>query len=86
MESKQGRKMSDSSPKPLPRLKDRMEALCVEMIDRGILFSEAQEQFEKCFIAEVVRRNLGNLTISSNKLGIHRNTLTKRINHYKIKQ
>jgi DNA-binding NtrC family response regulator len=78
--------MSDSSSKPLPRLKDRLETICVEMIDRGILFCEAQEQFERCFIAEVVRRNLGNLTIASAKLGIHRNTLAKRMNHYKAKQ
>jgi DNA-binding protein Fis len=77
--------MSDPSSKPMPRLKDRMEALCMEMIDRGILFSEAQEQFEKCFIGEIVRRNLGNLTVASTKLGIHRNTLAKRMNHYKAK-
>jgi transcriptional regulator with PAS, ATPase and Fis domain len=78
--------MSESSSKPLARLKDRIEAICVEMIDRGILFSEAQEQFEKCFIGEVVRRNLGNLTNASAKLGIHRNTLAKRMNNYRAKQ
>jgi len=78
--------MSESSSKPLARLKDRIEAICVEMIDRGILFSEAQEQFEKCFVGEVVRRNLGNLTNASAKLGIHRNTLAKRMNNYRAKQ
>jgi DNA-binding NtrC family response regulator len=78
--------MSESLSKPLPRLKDRLEAICTEMIDRGILFCEAQEQFEKCFIGEVVRRNLGNMTVASVKLGIHRNTLAKRMNHYKSKQ
>jgi len=78
--------MSESSSKSLPRLKDRLETICVEMIDRGILFSEAQEQFEKCFIIEVVRRNFGNLTTASAKLGIHRNTLGKRISLYKAKR
>jgi DNA-binding NtrC family response regulator len=78
--------MSESSSKPQPRLKDRLENICVEMIDRGILFSEALEQFEKSFIAEVVRRNDGNLTMASDKLGIHRNTLAKRMNHYKAKR
>ena len=45
--------MRDSSPKP-PRLKDRLEEICTEMIDKGILFGEAVEQFENCFISEVV--------------------------------
>jgi DNA-binding NtrC family response regulator len=77
--------MSDST-KPPPRLKDRLEAICVEMIDRGILFSEAAAQFEKCFIAELVDRNDGNLVRSAKRLGMHRNTLAKKIAVYKIKQ
>jgi DNA-binding NtrC family response regulator len=77
--------MSDSAAKQ-PRLKERLETICVEMIDRGILFSEALGQFEKCFIAEVVRRHDGNLVRAAAKLGIHRNTLAKRMNHYQTKR
>ena len=61
------------------RLKERLENLCSEMIDKGILFSEAVEQFEKCFITEVVRRNDGNASRAADRLGIHRNTLAKRL-------
>ena len=75
--------MSDSPAKPQPRLKDRLDSLCVEMIDRGILFLEAKEQFERCFICEVVQRHDGNLVRAASQLGIHRNTLAKRINQYK---
>jgi transcriptional regulator with PAS, ATPase and Fis domain len=78
--------MSDTSSKPQPRLKDRLETICVEMIDKGILFSEAVGQFEKCFIGEVVRRNEGNLMRAAADLGIHRNTLAKRMNHYRSKR
>ena len=78
--------MSDTSSKQQPRLKDRLEAICIEIIDKGILFSEAVEQFEKCFIAEVVKRNKGNLMRAASDLGIHRNTLAKRVNHYKAKR
>ena len=53
--------MSDSPATKPPRLKERLEAMCVEMIDKGILFSEAMGQFEKCFITEVLRRDEGNL-------------------------
>jgi len=76
---------SDSAPKGLPRLKERLEAICKEMVDRGILFSEAVSQFEKCFIAEVLSRNGGNRLRASADLGLHRNTLAKRIAHYKIR-
>jgi DNA-binding NtrC family response regulator len=52
------------------------------MIDRGILFSEAVNQFEKSFITEVISRNGGNLMRSAEKLGIHRNTLSKKLTRY----
>ena len=74
--------MSDTAGKPQARLKDRLEALCLEMIDKGILLPEAMEQFEKCFILEVVRRHNGNLLRASERLRLHRNTLSKRLSAY----
>ncbi len=75
--------MSEIHIKPPLRLKERLEILCMEMVEKGILFSEAMEQFERCFIAEVVRRNDGNLIRSAASLGIHRNTLSKKIKRQK---
>lgn len=77
--------MKNSTPKS-PRFKERLESICVEMIDRGILFSEAMEQFENCFIAEVVHRNDGHLMHAAEHLGIHRNTLTKKLSRLKAKR
>jgi len=77
--------MSDTSSKSQPRLKDRLEALCTEMIDKGIFFTEAMEQFEKCFILEVVSRHDGNLLRAAERLKIHRNTLAKRLSRFKAK-
>jgi DNA-binding NtrC family response regulator len=77
--------MSDSAGKPPLRLKDRLEHLCVEMIDRGILFSEAVAHFEKSFIAEYLSRKDGNLTRAAEGLGLHRNTLAKKIHLYHIR-
>jgi DNA-binding NtrC family response regulator len=77
--------MSDTpTPAPPLRFKERVEMLCTEMIDRGILFSEAMEQLERCFITEVMRRNKGSLIRTAARLGIHRNTLTKRVSLLKI--
>jgi len=77
--------MREAAAKLQPRLKDRLESLCVEMIEKGILFSEAVEQFENCFINEVVNRSDGHMTRAAERLGIHRNTLTKRVTRYKAK-
>jgi DNA-binding protein Fis len=78
--------MREATAKLQPRLKDRLESICVEMIDKGILFSEAIEQFQNCFIEEVVNRSDGHITRAADCLGIHRNTLTKRLTHYKAKK
>ncbi len=75
-----------SESKEQPRLKDRLEALCIEMLDRGIRFSEAMEQFEKALITEMLRRNGGNMIRASAQLGIHRNTLSKRLTLYQAKK
>jgi DNA-binding NtrC family response regulator len=77
--------MKEAAAKLQPRLKDRLESICIEMIDKGILYSEAIEQFENCFIAEVVRRHQGHLMRTAEHLGIHRNTLSKRLLQYKAK-
>ena len=77
--------MREATAKLQPRLKDRLESICVEMIDKGILFSEAIEQFQNCFIEEVVNRSNGHITRAADSLGIHRNTLTKRLSHYRAK-
>ncbi len=76
--------MSENEPKPPLRFKERLESICRDMVEKGILFSEATEHFEKCFITEVLRRNNGNLIRTAAKLGIHRNTLSKKVNHRKI--
>ncbi len=75
--------MSEPEAKPQMRLKERLEILCKEMIDKGILYSEAMEQFEHCFIAEVLRKNDGNLLRTASRLGIHRNTLSKKVREKK---
>ena len=76
--------MSESEIKQPLRLKERLENICRDMVERGILFSEATEHFERCFITEVLKRNNGNLIRTAAKLGIHRNTLSKKVNHRKI--
>ena len=65
-------------------VKQALDTLVSEMIDRGILFSDARREFEKRFIARVLQRHRGNLSRAAKDLKIHRNTLGKKIEEYKI--
>ena len=66
-------------------MKQQLEALVSEMVEKGILFADAQREFEKRFIARVLERHSGNLSRAAKDLGIHRNTLGKKIGEYKIR-
>ncbi len=65
-------------------MKQQLEALVTEMVDKGILFTEAKREFEKKFIARVLQRHRGNLSRAAKDLRIHRNTLGKKIEEFKI--
>jgi DNA-binding NtrC family response regulator len=58
---------------------DRLEKLVDEMVERGVLFDDAVHEFEKRFIARVLVQNDGSLSKTADCLGIHRNTLTRKM-------
>ena len=63
-------------------MKMELEAIIDQMIAHGILFDEAVREFEKNFILKVLDRHNNNLSRAAEALGIHRNTLSKRILEY----
>ena len=62
-----------------------LDQLVGEMVDKGIHFEDAQREFEKRFIARVVHASAGNLCKSADTLGVHRNTLTRKMKQLKIR-
>jgi len=65
-------------------VKDQLEGLVTQMVERGILFDEAVVEFEKRFIKRVLDRANGNQSRAAQILGIHRNTLSRKIGEYKL--
>lgn len=59
-----------------------MQELISEMLDGQILLGEALSEFEKMYIQEALQRNGDHLSNTASALGIHRNTLTKRVSTY----
>ena len=67
-------------------ISDRLEKLVEEMVERGVNFDDAVHEFEKRFIARVLGRCDGSLTKAACSLGIHRNTLSRKMVEYRIKK
>jgi Fis family transcriptional regulator, factor for inversion stimulation protein len=65
-------------------ISDRLEKLVEEMVDRGVRFDDAVREFEKRFIVRVLGSKDGSLTKTADSLGIHRNTLSRKIGEYRI--
>lgn len=63
-------------------MRARLEALIDEMLDGHILLAEALNEFEKVYIKKALVRNKANLSKTANSLGVHRNTIAKRVAFY----
>jgi DNA-binding NtrC family response regulator len=67
-------------------LRDQIEHLVDEMVTRGVRYEDAQREFEKRFIARVLSKSDGNLCKAADLLGIHRNTLSRKISEYRLRR
>jgi len=65
-------------------VKEQLESLIGMMVDRGILLEEAITEFEKKFIKCVLEHSQGNQSRAAKVLGIHRNTLSRKVSDYKL--
>jgi DNA-binding NtrC family response regulator len=60
----------------------RLQALIDEMLDGEILLGEALAEFEKLYIKQALARNHQHLSNTAKTLGVHRNTIAKRVAAY----
>lgn len=65
------------------QIRPRLEALIEDMLDGHIMLDEAMEEFEKLYIEKAYSRNQKHISHTAAALGIHRNTISKRVNSYK---
>lgn len=67
-------------------LKEQLEHLVDEMVAKGVRYEDAHREFEKKFIAHVLTRSDGNLCKAADALGMHRNTLSRKITEYRLRR
>ena len=65
------------------QIRPRLEALIEDMLDGHILLDEALDEFEKLYIQKAFARNKKRISNTAEALGIHRNTISKRVNSYR---
>ncbi len=65
-------------------MKDHLESLVDQLIERGILYAEAVGEFKEHFIRKVLENNSGNLSQAAKVLKIHRNTLSRKIKNLNL--
>ena len=62
-----------------------LDQLVAQMVEKGIHYEDALREFDRRFITEVVTKSDGNLCKAADTLGVHRNTLSRKIKDLKIK-
>ena len=62
-----------------------LDELVTKMVEKGIHYEDALREFDRRFIVEVVDKSTGNLCKAADVLGVHRNTLARKIKDLKIK-
>jgi DNA-binding NtrC family response regulator len=65
------------------QIRPRLEAVIDEMLDGQIMLDEALAEFEKLYIQKAFTRNRKRISHTAIALGIHRNTISKRVNSYR---
>jgi len=65
------------------QIRPQLEAVIDAMLDGHIMLGEALDEFEKLYIQKAFTRNRKRISRTAAVLGIHRNTISKRVQSYR---
>jgi DNA-binding NtrC family response regulator len=67
-------------------VRDHLERLVSDMLDKGVQYEDVQREFEKLSITRALQRSKGSIGEAAELLGLHRNTIARKIAEYRIKR
>jgi DNA-binding NtrC family response regulator len=70
----------------MPPMREQLEQLIGEMLTKGVRYEDAQREFEKRFITQALQKVDGNLGKAADLLGMHRNTLSRKMTEYRLRR
>ena len=67
-------------------MREQLDSLVQQMLDRGVRYEDARREFEKVFITRALQRARGSVGDAAQLLGLHRNTVARKMTEYRIKR
>ena len=67
-------------------MRQELDRLIDEMLSKGIKYDDARRIVERRFIGRALARAQGNLGRTAELLGMHRNTLSRKLTAYRLKR
>ena len=67
-------------------MREHLERLVSDMLDKGLHYEDVRRELEKLSITRALQRTKGNLGEAAELLGVHRNTIARKIAEYRIKR
>ena len=67
-------------------MREQLDRLIEEMFTKGLVYEDARQEFERRFITRALARSKGNVGRAAGLLGIHRNTLSRKLVEYRLKR
>jgi len=67
-------------------VRDHLERLVTDMLDKGLPYEDVRRELEKLSITRALQRTKGSLGEAAEMLGVHRNTIARKIAEYRIKR
>lgn len=67
-------------------MREQLDKLVDEMFSKGLVYEDVRQEIERRFISRALARANGNLGRAASLLGIHRNTLSRKVAEYRLKR
>ena len=67
-------------------MRDALERLVTDMLDKGVHYEDVRRELEKLSITRALQRTKGSVGEAADLLGVHRNTVARKIAEYRIKR
>ncbi len=67
-------------------MREQLDRLVEEMLTKGLLYEDARQEFERKFIKHALAKSKGNVGRAAGLLGIHRNTLSRKLIEHRLKK
>ena len=67
-------------------MREKLDQLIDEMLSKGVPYTDARQAIERRFISRALARSKGNVGRAAALLGMHRNTLSRKMDTYRLKR